>query len=217
MGLKKSARDLDAKLKDKNLFDADGITGTDSDDAAVVLGNAAGLAEEIAAKKISSEEETYSDLSNVIFANNFKGIRGVVTPFKDLVKAETWTAVESALNAGDAATQGLYTDITNGETYTLYSKTSFEQRYNIQKAAYSLNAAIDNVAAELNIALPDDDPEPACTPTISKTEYPGTSAEIQGDSTSGVVYSRPWPRRWRRRSRIWRPRSSPATSAPRRP
>ena len=186
--LKKSARDLDAKLKDKNLFDADGITGTDSDDAAVVLGNAAGLAEEIAAKKISSEEETYSDLSNVIFANNFKGIRGVVTPFKDLVKAETWAAVESALNAGDAATQGLYTDITNGETYTLYSKTSFEQRYNIQKAAYSLNAAIDNVAAELNIALPDDDPEPACTPTISKTEYPGTSAEIQGDSTSGVVY-----------------------------
>merc|ERR1719191_1774147 len=175
--LKKSARDLDAKLKDKNLFDA-----------AVVLGNAAGLAEEIAAKKISSEEETYSDLSNVIFANNFKGIRGVVTPFKDLVKAETWAAVESALNAGDAATQGLYTDITNGETYTLYSKTSFEQRYNIQKAAYSLNAAIDNVAAELNIALPDDDPEPACTPTISKTEYPGTSAEIQGDSTSGVVY-----------------------------
>merc|ERR1711937_422409 len=48
--LKKSARDLDAKLKDK-------------------------------------------DLSNVIFANNFKGIRGVVTPFKDLVKAETWAAV----------------------------------------------------------------------------------------------------------------------------
>merc|ERR1739847_249787 len=34
----------------------------------------------------------------------------------------------------------------------------------------------------------DDDPEPACTPTTTKTEYAGTSAEIQGDSTSGVVY-----------------------------
>merc|ERR1711924_280618 len=102
--------------------------------------------------------------------------------------AETWAAVESALNAGDAATKGLYTEITNGETYTLYSKTSFEQRYNIQKAAYSLNTAIDNVATELKITLTDDDPEPACTPTTTKTENAGTSAEIQGDSTSGVVY-----------------------------
>merc|ERR1712224_578374 len=103
-------------------------------------------------------------------------------------KVETWAAVESALNAGDAATRGLYTEITNGETYTLYSKTSFEQRYNIQKAAYSLNTAIGNVATELKITLTDDDPEPACTPTTTKTEYAGTSAEIQGDSTSGVVY-----------------------------
>lgn len=40
-----------------------------------------GLANEVAAKKISSEEETYSDQSILIYDNNFKGIKAAVAPF----------------------------------------------------------------------------------------------------------------------------------------
>ena len=38
-------------------------------------------------KKISSEEETYSDLSVLIFYHNFKGIESQYKPFAPLVQA----------------------------------------------------------------------------------------------------------------------------------
>lgn len=40
-----------------------------------------GLATEVGAKKMSSEEETYSDESVLIFVNNFIGIREASSPF----------------------------------------------------------------------------------------------------------------------------------------
>lgn len=61
-----------------------------------------GLATEIAAKKMSSEEETFSDESTLIFANNFIGIREAATPFAKV--ASNATAVErlmKALNESD--------------------------------------------------------------------------------------------------------------------
>ena len=175
--LNATARALDAKLNDRSNFGA-----------AQTLGNAAGLAEEIAAKKMSSEEETYSDLSIVIFANNFHGIRGVIEPFEALVSAETWTPVSAALSAGDASVADLYGDIEDGTTYTPFSEVGFGQRYEIQKAAYDLAGGIAGIAEELGVDLDEEEGEDVCTPSTNATAYPGGGPEVQGDESGGVVY-----------------------------
>ena len=83
-------------------------------DGKQALGNAAGLAREVASKKISSEEETFSDLSNLIFVNNFKGIRAVVEPFLDGASDGASSAVKQALDDADAAVDGMCSDYTDG-------------------------------------------------------------------------------------------------------
>ena len=175
--LNSSATDLDAKLQDRSNFGA-----------AQTLGNAGGLAEEIAAKKMSSEEETYSDLSIVIFANNFEGIRGVMEPFEALVAADVWAPVGSALTAGDGSVADLFSDIEDGTTYTPFSQVGFDQRWSIQKAAYDLAAGIAGIAEALDIDLTEEEEEDICTPTADATAYPGNSSEVQGDGSGGVSY-----------------------------
>jgi len=59
---------------------------------------ALGLTVEIGSKKIASEEETYSDLSLLIFRENLKGIWAVISPFEDEVEVETWENLEAAFN-----------------------------------------------------------------------------------------------------------------------
>jgi iron uptake system component EfeO len=67
-------------------------------------GGVIGLATEVSAKKISSEEETFSDESILIFANNFIGIREAAMPFVKVVEdASVAEAVLKALNASDAS------------------------------------------------------------------------------------------------------------------
>lgn len=55
---------------------------------------AIGLAGEVAAKKISSEEETYSDESILIYVNNFIGIEQTVLPFMSLIAAADQSAAD---------------------------------------------------------------------------------------------------------------------------
>lgn len=47
-------------------------------------------------KKISSEEETYSDLSILIFYHNFKGIESQYAPFAPLVRAANASAAQAS-------------------------------------------------------------------------------------------------------------------------
>ena len=68
-----------------------------------------GLATEVGAKKISSEEETYSDNSVLIFYNNFVGIRHAVAPFLRTLGGSAGNgsaiaaAAQAALAAADAS------------------------------------------------------------------------------------------------------------------
>lgn len=62
-----------------------------------------GLAGEVAAKKISSEEETYSDQSILIYHNNFLGIENAVAPFIPAVRAANATVADALENAFTAA------------------------------------------------------------------------------------------------------------------
>jgi iron uptake system component EfeO len=160
------SKSLDRQLKDRSNFD---ITQ--------ILDNAGGLATEIAAKKMSSEEETYSDLSILIFANNFVGIRGIMLPFKDLVPADTWNSLARALDAGNASTS-FYTDITDGSTYKGFSKVTTAEKWAIQKAAYDTAAAIGDIMTYLGVAGPAEDKEEVCTPKETPTVYPGSGPQV---------------------------------------
>jgi iron uptake system component EfeO len=65
-----------------------------------------GLANEVASKKISSEEETYSDQSILIYYNNFEGIQQAVMPFMaalEAANATTASNLEKAFMAADAS------------------------------------------------------------------------------------------------------------------
>lgn len=64
---------------------------------------AIGLATEVGAKKISSEEETYSDHSILIFYNNLIGIRNAAAPFIATLRASNASVAQAAVAALDAA------------------------------------------------------------------------------------------------------------------
>jgi iron uptake system component EfeO len=83
-----------------------------------------GLATEIGAKKISSEEETYSDHSILIFHNNFVGIRQAAAPFIRRLSSSgsNGTAVaEGALAALDAADRSVAPFVRKGVTSPVMS------------------------------------------------------------------------------------------------
>ena len=62
-----------------------------------------GLSTEVGAKKISSEEETYSDQSILIFYNNFVGIREAAAPFIATLRSSNTSLANDATAALDAA------------------------------------------------------------------------------------------------------------------
>jgi len=169
-GLKNSSSQLTAALDDASNFDGK-----------QALGNAAGLAREVASKKISSEEETFSDLSNLIFVNNFKGIRAVVEPFLDGASDGASSAVKQALDDADAAVDGMCSDYTDGATCEPYSQTSMEARAKIVAASNALANAVNSLAADLNLVESgeEEDAEDDCVANSPPTAYDGTSEQIQ--------------------------------------
>lgn len=56
--------------------------------AADVFDGVLGVMLEVAAKKISSEEETFSDLSLMIFHNNWMGGYSQILPFAEMVRLQ---------------------------------------------------------------------------------------------------------------------------------
>ena len=73
-----------------------------------------GLSNEVAAKKISSEEETYSDQSILIFYNNFEGIEKAVKAFKPAFMAADPTSAEALEAAFVAAKASVAPYVTGG-------------------------------------------------------------------------------------------------------
>ncbi len=141
-GLVKSVKSLIQKLDEPANFNA-----------ALNFKGMLNLATEVPAKKISGEEETWSDQSLLIFKHNWMGIHSQFEPYKSKLSAELVAEVESAyqqclntvkpfFNPGRIAAKP-------------YSTLSTEQRRAIVTASYRYRDALAKAREALKI------PEPA--------------------------------------------------------
>lgn len=107
------------------------------------------LAYEVAKKKFSSEEETWSDLSILIFYHNLEGIKQMVAPWGAILEQKDPETAEQLSAAIAAANKTLepFVQRENGAIlgYTPYSKVDVPTRRAIQKAFYAVGLAVENV------------------------------------------------------------------------
>jgi iron uptake system component EfeO len=101
------------------------------------------LADEVASKKISSEEETWSNRSMMIFRDNWLGIASQYEPYADLVAKESEAAarsVDGALQVALTSLDGHFTgDPVAGPPY---DQVPSAERAAIVKASYALRSAL---------------------------------------------------------------------------
>lgn len=123
--------------------------------AALVWDGILALSEEVPAKKISSEEETWSDQSLLIFRENAKGIATLYEPFAARLSAATRagcggalaairTAFEETIDAGNDWAAGL--------DFRPYSAVPAAERRIIHRLFYQLNRAMRVAKSELEAA-----------------------------------------------------------------
>lgn len=111
------------------------------------------LANEVSSKKISSEEETWSDQSMLIFRHNWIGIWSQYEPFAEEVSAidpslatEVEAAYREAMTLADAA-------FASGSTAaTPYSQVPVATRGQIVKASYALRDALTGARDVLGLS-----------------------------------------------------------------
>lgn len=108
------------------------------------------LPEEVASKKISSEEETWSDLSLVIFRHNFIGVQSQYAGYAARVEAKDAVAYERAQLAFLQA-QSVLEPYFEGGGVTRYSDVRAFERGAIVKAAYDIRAAMEQSAQVLGL------------------------------------------------------------------
>lgn len=117
--------------------------------AAGHFGGMVALATEIASKKISSEEETYSDGSLIIFRHNFRGIYSQFRPFEGELDNATAGAVKDAYEAAEGVLEPHFT----GEVATPYSQIGMAARRDIVRSSYRLRGALLGAAERLGLAV----------------------------------------------------------------
>lgn len=112
-----------------------------------------GLATEVPAKKISSEEETYSDQSLLIFQENWKGIYSQFEPFAaqlETIAPESVVAVKTAYENALATVAPYFT---SGQVAAQpYSGLDATQKSDIVKAAYGFRDSLIDAQTKLGIA-----------------------------------------------------------------
>ncbi|MDC0833466.1 EfeM/EfeO family lipoprotein [Geitlerinema sp. CS-897] len=108
------------------------------------------LATEVAAKKISSEEETWSDRSLMIFRQNWNGIYSQFQPFVSVLDENTANAVRQAYEAAQQVIEPYFQrNAIGGEPY---SSINPRVRGQIVRASYTLRDRLLDAAAELQLA-----------------------------------------------------------------
>ena len=133
-----SVESLIAKLNDLSNFDA-----ASSFDGMIALST------EVPAKKISSEEETWSDQSILIFENNWIGIYSQFQPFESKLDSATVAEVKAAYDACMASIKPFLQD---GQAAALpYSSVTAQQRGKITQAAYQFLNGITKAGEELGL------------------------------------------------------------------
>ncbi len=117
-GLTRSVRTLKGQLGEQDRFDAAGQ-----------FGGMLALSNEVAAKKISSEEEAWSDQSLLIFKHNWIGVMSQFKPFAPLVARENQSAADRVIAAHQAAQDTLKPYFREGVVAaTPYTSVSMSER-----------------------------------------------------------------------------------------
>ncbi len=107
------------------------------------------LATEVAAKKISSEEETWSDQSLLIFRHNWIGVLSQFTPFAPLLSGETAEQVRAACEAAEALVAPHFHE---GEAAaTPYSAIRMRERRAMADASNRIRDRLLDARAELGV------------------------------------------------------------------
>lgn len=140
-GLIESARTLINDLDRREAFSAGG-----SFDGMLAL------SEEVASKKISSEEETWSDQSLLIFFHNWRGIESQYTPFARLVGDANPDAAAAVADAFAAAFASIAEWPAENGIFPPYSTVPPAARGAIVRASYALRDALAEARAALTIA-----------------------------------------------------------------
>lgn len=111
-----------------------------------------GLATEVPAKKISSEEETWSDQSILIFQENWKGIYSQLEPFLAKLQSIDSQAATNAMSTYETAIATVKPYFTEGQVAAApYSGLNAAQRGEIVTVAYRFRDAIIDVREKLGI------------------------------------------------------------------
>lgn len=148
------------------------------------------LAEEVPAKKISSEEETWSDLSIMIFRSNFRGIFSQYAPFTAVDGVSPKAA--GAVNATYARIVKLIDEVDpvngfagrpNGRARP-YSDVSIEYRRKILKLAYEFLDDLEVVRDEVFRGVP----EPAGETEAEEVDTPIIADMYQAEVAEGIEY-----------------------------
>lgn len=146
------------------------------------------LAIEVPAKKVASEEETWSDLSLMIFRNNFRGLWSQVEPY-----FKTGLATEKAIMIAKGRykqAQAVLSKIdpendffTNAGTAKPYSTVTLAERKAIIDAAYKLYDALVVIRDQVVPLVPEaeSDEEGEEVPTLDTEKY-------RKETAAGVAY-----------------------------
>lgn len=111
-----------------------------------------GLANEVPTKKITSEEETFSGQSLLIFKQNWQGIYSQFEPFAPLVESRDGaiaTEVSDAAEEAQSVVEPYFPE--NQPGATPYRMVDDEVRGEIVRASYDLRDALIDAAAALDI------------------------------------------------------------------
>lgn len=140
-GLIASIKSLTEKLNDPNNFNAKDH-----------FGGMIAVATEVPAKKISSEEETWSDQSLLIFQNNWIGIYSQYEPFAALVKEKDASLAQSVESAYQACLKSVEPFFTEGQVAAKpYSSVNAKQRDAIVEASYKFRDALIKARNSLGV------------------------------------------------------------------
>jgi iron uptake system component EfeO len=121
-------------------------------DAAGHFGGMIGLANEIPAKKISSEEETYSDQSLLIFRHNWIGIHSQFEPFEAELARRDADAVAEVEEAYEAARSLVEPYFSEGDPAAQpYSRVPMGVRAGIVRASTRLRDSLTKAAEVLEL------------------------------------------------------------------
>lgn len=140
--LVQSIRKLRSELSDTARFNARGQ-----------FGGMFSLANEVAAKKISSEEETWSDQSLLIFKHNWIGIYSQFKPFARLVEAARPGVAADVDAAYRAAMDLIRPHFGSGAAGTPYSRIRANERRRMADASLRLRDAIASAGRSIGIEV----------------------------------------------------------------